>query len=121
MGRPRDATRTDWSRVHDALAAIGAPDYPVVGREALLSWFHEHGFRCSWRTLLDWRRRCEEPYAFYLPAIGRHMGKPVSTHHMLLAWAFSQAIKLGVPGAPGWIPGPRALRKRRHRASHEPS
>jgi hypothetical protein len=101
----------DFKTVRAALDAL-APDYPVVGRDALLAWFAAHGFPASWSTLLDWKRRAGEPFCFHGRSIGRHLGQPVSTHHILLAWMMAQSAKLAPPTYDSWVPGPRALRKR---------
>lgn len=94
-------------------------DYPVVGREAILAWFHAHGFTrrdgspVSWNQVLDWQWRCGEPMGWHSPAIGAHRGKPVSTHLLLLRWCMVQAEKLGPPTTQHWVPAPRAVRARR--------
>lgn len=105
----------DWHKVRAALDAL-APDYPVIGSEALVEWFTRHGFKCNWNALLRWRKRYGEPFSFHLPAIGRHPGRPVSTHHLLLCWCSSQASKLGPPWSDAWVPGRRTILDREARA-----
>jgi hypothetical protein len=96
---------------------------PLLGREAILAALHAHGFRridgssITWDTLLSWQRRTGEPFLIHVNARGLHPGPPLTTLLLLLRWAWVQSPKLAPPWAPTWVPGERALRKRRANGS----
>lgn len=89
----------------------------VVGREAILAWFHRHGFRGkdgvsppAWRTVLDWQKAAGEPFFCWTPSPnGFRLGEPVSTVIILTRWLFCQSQALGPRG---WE-GSKLLHRRR--------
>jgi hypothetical protein len=104
-------------------AAVREAMRPLLGREAILAALHAHGFRridgssITWDTLLSWQRRTGEPFLIHVNARGLHPGPPLTTLLLLLRWAWVQSPKLAPPWSPTWVPGERAVRKRRANGS----